>query len=323
VAGLREESIETHHLCVPGRSYLNERRAIAAICRRTSPTVVHTHGYRADVVDGLAVRQSTPIVSTIHGYTGGDAKNRFYEWVQRRSLRRFDAVVAVSTKLGRELNEVVRPERLHVIPNAIATPSDPLDRPAARVALGLPAESRVVGWVGRMSREKGADVLLDAFAASKLSEDVHLALLGDGPELESLRDQAKRLEIESRIRWLGRTKDACRYFAAFDVLVLSSRTEGTPMVVLEAMSAGVPIVATRVGGVPDVLVDGTAFLVEPDAPIALAATLRDVLENRDAAWAVARAARDRAERRYGVRNWVEAYESVYGAARAEAARRRR
>lgn len=321
VAELRDESIETHYLCVPGRSYLNERRAIAAICREMSPTVVHTHGYRADVVDGLALRHTVPVVSTVHGYTGGDAKNRLYEWVQRRSLRRFDAVVAVSTLLSSELQKVVRPDRLHVVPNAVAIPSNPLDRSAARAALGIPSESRIIGWVGRLSREKGADVLLDVFGRPEVPAETQLVLIGDGPELEALRRQAKRLQIDSRVWWLGRMQAASRYFSAFDLLVLSSRTEGTPMVILEAMAAGVPIVASRVGGVPDLLVDGTAFLVDPDAPIALAGAIREMLGNPVMARAATRAARVRLEDRYGVSTWVAAYDKVYRSARAEAVRR--
>jgi glycosyltransferase involved in cell wall biosynthesis len=122
---------------------------------------VHSHGYRADIVDAMHLRRTVPIVTTVHGYTGGGIRNRVYEGLQRRAFRQFDGVVAVSAQLGRELGKAVRSECLHVLPNAFHPP--PLaTRAAARAALGIPVDSFVAGWVGRMSKEKGADVLLDA-----------------------------------------------------------------------------------------------------------------------------------------------------------------
>src|SRR5213075_3189165 len=136
----------------------------AAICEASSPDVVHSHGYRADVIDALFLRRRVPIVTTVHGFTGGDLKNRFYQWLQCRAYRRFDAVVAVSRLLSRELAERIGTSRLHLVPNAYSCASETLGRAAARSALGLPNDAVLVGWVGRLSPEKGPDVLLEALA---------------------------------------------------------------------------------------------------------------------------------------------------------------
>ncbi|HKW48597.1 MAG TPA: glycosyltransferase [Gemmatimonadaceae bacterium] len=322
IGALREESIEAHRVLVKGRAYLRERRTIADICRTIAPDIVHSHGYRPDIVDALHLRQSVPVVTTVHGYTGGGMKNRVYESLQRRAYRRFDGVVAVSAQLGRELGRTVQPEILHVVPNAFH-PATLLSRAEARVALGIAADSFVAGWVGRMSKEKGADVLLDAIADARVPPSAHFAFVGDGPELETLRNQAERLEVASRVTWTGRVPNASRFVAAFDAFILSSRTEGTPMVVLEAMAAGIPIIATRVGGVAEVLPPGTAFLVPPESPSELASAIRYAHDDRESALAAGRAAQCRLEAHYGVGEWVASYQEVYRRARERADRRLR
>lgn len=321
--GLGGDLVEVHRVQITSRAYARERTVVRAICRSVSPDVVHTHGYRADIIDGLALRRRAAIVTTVHGYTGGGLKNRIYEALQRRAFQRFDAVVAVSKPLARDLTRSVGPERIHIVPNGIARAQDVVDRCAARAALGVPAEGFTIGWVGRMSPEKGADVLLDALAHPEAPSDAHTAFIGDGPELESLKRRAQRLGVDSRVSWAGRIPDASRYFAAFDVFVLSSRTEGTPMVVLEAMAAGTPIVATRVGGVPDVVPTGTALLVPSESPAELAHAISTVFRNSGVARSMASSARRRLDAEHGVANWVAQYDRVYGRALTEARRRLR
>src|SRR5207245_5222223 len=116
-------------IAIPRRGYLQERAEVARLCRRLRPDVVHTHGYRADVLDAAIARGlGIPVVSTVHGFTGGDRRNRFYEWLQRRALRRFDAVVAVSRTLVDDLAESgVLGERLPYVQNAWYPPVPPLD----------------------------------------------------------------------------------------------------------------------------------------------------------------------------------------------------
>lgn len=307
----------TVHVVTPGpRGYRRERRAVADLCRRVRPAVVHTHGYRPDVLDAAVARGAgIPVVTTVHGFTGGDWKNRLYERLQCRAFRRFDAVVSVSQPLkARLVRAGVRADRVHVVqnafvPNAWRDARPALERAAARRALGLAPQAFVAGWVGRLSREKGADVVLDALGGIR---DVPLvvALVGDGGARRQLEEQARRLDLNGRVRWCGAVPDAARLFAAFDVFVLSSRTEGSPMVLFEAMAAGVPVIATSVGGVPETVSPREAVLVPPDQPEALATALRDVYRAPAAVRTLAERARERLTA-FAAEPWASRYDAIY------------
>lgn len=270
---LRSAGVDVTVVRSKRRRYLMERRALIELIGDLNPDVVHTHGYRADVTAGLAARASrVPVVSTAHGEIPGGMKDRLYLWLQRRVYRRFDCVVAVSGPLGTSLTTSLRGRTtVHTVPNAWEPRGVPLGRVEARANLGLPDEAFVVGWVGRLTWEKGADVLIEA--ASKLQDlDLSLCFVGDGPERAALAQRARDRRLDAH--WPGAVPEAWRLFSAFDLLVLSSRTEGTPMVLLEAMYADVPIIATAVGGVPDVVKEGVGCLVPPDDPRALATAIR-------------------------------------------------
>ena len=302
----------THPIVLPRRGYWRERAAMLELCRRLRPVVVHTHGYRPDVVDaGVARRLGIPTVTTVHGFTGGDWKNRFYERPQRRAHRRFDAVVGVSRPLVEQLIRAgVPPHRVHFVQNAWQETAPPLERTAVRRALGIPARCLHVGWVGRLSHEKGLDVLLDALPHLRDLPFI-ISVVGAGVERVSLQARARDLGLDGRILWHDTVPEAGRRFAAFDVFVLSSRTEGTPIVLFEAMAAGVPIVATRVGGVPDVVSLAEAALVAPDDPGALAAEMRTVYHNPTTARARAHRARERLLRDFAVAPWLDRYTAIY------------
>src|SRR5256885_1878327 len=142
---LADCGIATHALELPMRAYWRERRAVAALCRRIRPDVIHTHGYRPDVVDASVARKlGIPAVTTVHGFTGGGWKNRCYEWLQRRAFRQCDAVVAVSPALGERPGRARVPRaRLHEGPKAWHPTPPPLHRTAAPLLLGAPQEALV------------------------------------------------------------------------------------------------------------------------------------------------------------------------------------
>lgn len=314
---LRESGVEVIPLALPGRAYRREWRYLRRFFRDWRPDVVHTHGYRPDVLGGGAARASgIAVASTVHGFTGGGWKNRLFERLQRRAFRGMDAVVAVSAPLHRELRQRGIPaERLHLIPNAWAASEVPLKRAEARRELEIPPERYAIGWVGRLSAEKGADVLVDACAELK-GLDGELHVIGDGPAGPSLRARTETAAFPLPVRWHGALEGAARLFPAFDLYVLSSRTEGTPIALLEAIAAGVPVVATRVGGVPDVVGPEEALLVAPEDPRALAEAIRGAYVERHAAAVRAAAARERLRSHFGVEPWLDSYEQIYRAARA-------
>ena len=313
LAPLERAGVETILLRVPPRAYRRERSACVELCRRLRPDVVHTHGIRVDVVDAAVARRAgMPTVTTVHGFTGGDFKMWVYERLWRRALRGFDAVVAVSRPLARDLERTgVPPGRLHAVPNA--WPADdlpPFPRYEARQQLAVPDGRFHVGWVGRLTPEKGADVLL---AALPLLADlpVVVSVVGDGRGRPQLQAAAARLGLGDRVRWLGNVAAAGRLFTAFDVFALSSRTEGTPIVLFEAMATSTPIVASAVGGVPDVLAPQEALLVGPDDPAALAQAIRAVHADPAAAADRARRAQQRLGSEFAPGPWLERYERIY------------
>jgi glycosyltransferase involved in cell wall biosynthesis len=293
-------AVEHSVIALPARAYGRERAAVADLCSRWRPDIVHTHGYRTDVIDaGVARRVGIPTVTTVHGFTGvGGWRGRFYEYLQRRAFRRFGAVVAVSRPLVTLLrNDGVPPSRVHLISNAYA-PRPFVSREDARRALGL-GDGFIAGWIGRLSREKAPDVFVEAISKTA---GITGAIIGSGRE-------APRNSPD--VVMLGQIADAARLITAFDVLVLSSRTEGTPMVLFEAMAARVPVVATAVGGVPDVVSEREALLVPPDRPDDLARAIAEVRDDPTSATARADAAAARLATEYAVAPWVERYAAVY------------
>jgi len=184
--------------------------------------------------------------------------------------------------------------------------------------LGVAADDLRVGFVGRLSPEKGPDVLLSA--AARIDAAIQLSFVGEGRERPALETRAQEMGVGSRVTWHGAVPDAARLLAAFDVLVLSSRTDGTPIVLFEAMAAGVPIVASAVGGMPELLTAADAVLVPPDDPAALAESIARVLLSPAASGSRAAAAGRRLEKRFASGPWLDAYEGLY---RSVSASRRR
>jgi glycosyltransferase involved in cell wall biosynthesis len=312
VAPLLAAGVEVDMLRLPARAYLRERRLVRQLCARFRPDVVHTHGYRPDVLDaGIARSMGVATVTTVHGSSRTRGRVRLYELVQSAMFRKFDAVVAVSRPLVRSLSRCGVPShRIHVIPNAWDGRAPSWDRYAARHALGAPLDRFLIGWVGRLIPVKAADVFLRALAELR---DVpwSASLVGDGDERCRLERLAAALGLSDRVAFHGHVDDAARLFPAFDVFVLSSRTEGTPIVLFEAMAASVPVVATAVGGVPDVVSGTEALLVPAQDPVALAQAIRTASLDLGATRARVTAARARLTRDFTVGRWVAHYDAVY------------
>jgi glycosyltransferase involved in cell wall biosynthesis len=236
------------------REYLGERAAIRALAAQHSASIVHTHGRRPDVVDsGIAKERNVPSVTTVHGFTGAGIRSFVNAAIQRRAFRQFDGVVAVSDTVADALMRFGVPAaRVHVIQNAYDQVAPPLERAEARTRLRARGDEFLIGWVGRLSREKGLDVLLAALHELR-DRPLTVAVIGSGGERPALEADAARLGVSEAVRWMGQVNDAPRLFRGFDLFVLSSRSEGTPIALFEAMDAEIPVVATAVGGVPTVV----------------------------------------------------------------------
>ncbi len=310
---LNDAGVRAHALTLPARAYFAERRFVRALCTAERFDIVHTHGYRPDVLDaGVARKVGIPTVTTEHGMSKMGGRTRLYEWLQHAALRRFDRIVAVSRPIEQTLVAIgVRRDRIIVVPNAWVEGVTFETREAARRRLGLEATTTpVIGWIGRLITAKGADLFLEAL---RHLADLPLTavIVGDGPERSRLEQLTGRLGLAGRGRFCGIVRGAGALMRAFDLFALTSRTEGTPVVLLEAMAAGVPIAVTMVGGVPDVVSEREAATAPPGQPDALAAALRVGLEDSDRARQRVQAAMLRLREGYGLGPWLRKYEDVY------------
>lgn len=310
VLGLESDGVSVEVVQLPHRAYLRERDVVAEIVRRFSGGVLHTHGYHADLVGAMASRAAgVPRVATAHGFIGGGWKNRLYEALQRRSYRKVATVVAVSDAIAEDLSRdpAVAPA-VRLVPNAWSRRPTRLDRACARELLGLDVDVFTVGWIGRVSPEKGPDVMLDALA-EPATDSIVLCMVGDGPLRAEL--EARPTPPGARVHWTGAVPDVGNLLAAFDAVVLSSRTEGTPMVLLEAVDAEVPVVATRVGGIPATVGPGEAILVDPEDPAALRRAVSMIAADPAGAAERAERAAARLARESSTADWLDQHEAIY------------
>lgn len=309
---LRGRAVIVETVFVKRRAFSEERARVTALLQRHDVTLVHIHGERPAVINGpMLVRAGVGVVLTLHGFTRSGLRQWIKTRLLRHAVRSFHAIVAVSAPLRALLCDMgFNPKQLTVISNGFS-PSlmTPRSRNEARIALGLPADASVVGWIGRASQEKGLDVMVAALAA--LPADVICCVIGDGPILEAAKADATRLGVAQRIHFLGARPDAASFLAAFDVLALSSRTEGTPMVLLEAAEEGVPVVATAVGGVPDLLGPDGGVMVPADDPRALAAALDRVLHDLPGARTRAAILKTRLTASQQSASWIDEHIHMY------------
>jgi len=287
--------------------------------------IIHGHDYKTDLIAWfLARRAGARAVATAHGWTGHSARERFvYYPFHKRLLARFPRVIAVSSEIKDELvRHGARPERITVLLNAI----DPAafrridGRGAAvRASLGIAADAQVIGAVGRLEPQKRFDLLIRA-AAGLLAEHpaLQLVIVGAGSQDRALRQQAAACGMTDRCHFLGHRTDIADLHHAFDVFVQSSKYEGTPNAVLEAMAMDTPIVATDAGGTRELMTPDVHGLLVPIEDVdALQRAIRTTLTDPSSARGRAAAARRRVERELSfdarTRRLEEIYENLYHA----------
>jgi glycosyltransferase involved in cell wall biosynthesis len=328
----RELGIEATHLpelrrdIAPIRD-LQATLRLAQLIRRLRPDILHTHTAKAGAVGRTAaslVGDARPpiVVHTFHGHVlrgyFGPRLSYGFRLLERWLAKRTDALVAVSPEVRDELVRlgVAPAEKFTVVRVGIELAGRVADidgRAETRRLLGIADESFTVGWVGRMTGVKRtSDVLLAFKRLRERGVDAVLCMIGDGPERGQLERRAHELGIMKRTLFLGYQEQVAPYYAALDAMILPSGNEGTPVSAIEALAAGRPVVATRVGGLPDVVREGEdGFLVSPGDVDELADRLERLAADEELRRRMGEAGRERVLPRYSVERLIDDVDALY------------
>jgi glycosyltransferase involved in cell wall biosynthesis len=315
-----------------GREISGPRDAMALVAllrliRRERPLIVHTHTAKAGTLGRLAawLARVPVVVHTYHGHVFrgyfSPARTRLFLAVERWLARRTDRLLTVSAQVRRELLElgIGTPEQLVVVP--LGLDLDPFLAVGAagdgelRRALGIEPAAPVVAVVARLVPIKAHEVFFGAAAiVSARRRDVRFPVVGDGERRAELEALVTRLGLAGSVRFLGWRGDLPAIYREADVVVLTSRNEGSPVSLIEAMAAGRPVVATRVGGVPDLVEDGVnGCLVDPDRPAAVAEAVLALLDDPDRRHALGQAGRKRVHPAFSAERLLRDVDALYAA----------
>src|SRR5262245_33339345 len=302
--------------------------SVVRLIRRVRPHILHTHTAKAGAIGRVAALASgdarPPIVlHTFHGHVlrgyFDRGRTAAFKTIERRLARSTTRLVAVSPEVRDDLVSlgVAAPERFSVI--RLGIPLDervtgtPDDRARLRTLFGVPEERFVVGWIGRMTAIKRVQDVLLAFRDLRArGVDATPALVGDGPDREAIEQRAHGLGLARHLLAVGYQRDVAPYYAFIDALLLPSANEGTPVVAIEALAARRPVVATQVGGVPDVVDDGEdGFLVPVGDTAAMAAALERLARFPELRAGMGDHGAERVIPRYRVERLVDDVDALY------------
>jgi glycosyltransferase involved in cell wall biosynthesis len=303
-------------------------RAVVQLIRRVRPHILHTHTAKAGAIGrtaaALAGEARPPIVvHTFHGHVlrgyFDPIRTAAYTNVERALARQTTRLVAVSPEVRDDLVElgVAPPGRFTVIRLGIdldrRIAEGTADGASLRRLFGVADGTFVVGWIGRMTAIKHLPDVLAAFAALRARGiDATLCLVGDGPDREAVEERAHTLGIARHTLFVGYQRDVAPYYGLFDVLLLPSGNEGTPVVAIESLAAGTPVVATDVGGVPDVVENGrSGFLTRVGDINAIVDALERLARDPDLRHDLGQAGREWTIPRYRVDRLVDDVDALY------------
>ena len=305
--------------CFRFKAGLNFRGAleILDLAKKRHFDLLHSHGYKGNILFGVLPRKlrKLPMVTTLHGWTstGGLTKMAVYEWLDALCLRRVDQVVFVNDLMAnhprlKNLNK----SKTSVIYNGIRCHSDAAAAIKPEIETFIRQRYTLV-CVGRFSREKNFQAVLSA-VATLVTEgcDIQLLILGDGGLRDQLTLQARELQISERLLMPGHVDQVKAYLERCQLFLMPSLTEGLPMALLEAMHAGIPIIASRVGGIPDVLLQGRAgSLIASDDQQQLTKQIRRHYHEPGAMAESVKLAKGRVEDQYSSAAMADSYMQLY------------
>jgi len=290
---------------------------VAGLVKALDIDIVHAHEVKSDVIAYLSSRlHRVPIVTTLHGWIGNSVRQRVFIALDRRIVRRFDRVIAVSNGIRDEaLATGLAAGSVRLVHNAIVL--ERYRRTGARGFLasliGRTPSGPVVASIGRLSAEKGhADLIAALGLVVARGHKVCAVLAGDGPEQPKLREMIRALGLDDSVHLPGYVSHPERLLEETDLMVLPSHTEGLPNAALEALAMEVPVLATRVGGTPEVITDGeTGRLVDARSPQALAEGIAAFLTDPVPWKRMAKAGRSMVERQFDFQARTRRMETIY------------
>jgi glycosyltransferase involved in cell wall biosynthesis len=317
-AAFARAGVETKHVPKWGPRFdLTLPFRLARILHRNSVDIAHLHNQLPLIYGTLAGRISRcAVVATRHGLAEGSGSQL---WLRRQIARLVDSYVAVSTQVAdntRTHGLAVEP-KLTVIENGIDVGRHqprPEWRQEVRAELGFPENARVIGTVSRLADYKNVGLLLRS-GLPHLNDMTRLLVIGDGPERSALESLAAQHPQGQFVAFLGERTDVARLLNGIDLFALSSKTEGHPIAVIEAMATGLPVLATRVGGIPDMIEDGTTGFLTEVHEAAFGSRLAEALAQFRSWPTMGSAAREAAGRRFSSDAMAERYQAVYEQAR--------
>jgi len=289
-------------------------RRLRSMLDGESRAIVHSHGYKPDILlAALGVPRRLACLATCHSWYSETKKLKALEYLDKRAVRGFDHVVAVSDQIYHDLRASRMPEgKLSRIDNGISVPVvDARQRDEIRAEWRLAPDERLIVQIGRLAKSKRNALLLKAVAGLPSGIASRVALVGDGEERGALADYARTLGIEHRVIFAGYRRDATAVMAAADVLAITSNKEGLPIVLLEAMAMGCPIIATAVGAIPQALSQDSAWIIPVDDEAALVRAICEALGESSPAGARAAKAKSVFLERYSREVMGGQYLSLY------------
>ena len=325
----RERGVECVQLDSLGReirplSDFRSLRALYRLMRDFRPAIVHTHTAKAGLVGRLAARLAgvPVIVHTYHGHVlrgyFGPLKNAAFRWAERVLGLLSQALIAVSESVRADLVDLgVAPlSKIRVVPLGLELRhlAEPLPKGGLRTPYAIPANAPLIGIVGRLVPIKGlGDFLEAATIVHKSLPEAHFAIVGDGEERSLLEGRVAELGLTSVVHFYGWLRDMRVVYGDLDVVVNASRNEGTPVAIIEALAASRPVVATSVGGTPDLLGNGSrGSLVPPRDASALAASVLGTWRGLEEATNRARLGRDYVLSHHSVERLIDDMDALYG-----------
>lgn len=259
---------------------------IRELLTRHNVEILHPHGYKADVYAYAANWPNrVALLATSHNWPSKLLSMRIYAALDRMLLKRFDKVIVVSEVVADILRRSgVAPERISTIPNGVDVERFRDAAPTLRNEIA-PGADAIVGFIGRLVPEKGGDLLLrSAQQVLAVHQKTHFVLIGEGPSRTEWEALAAQLGISQQVTFVGSRSDMPEVYASLDVLALPSLIEAQPMCLLEAMAAGKPVIATRVGAVPKMVKTGeTGLLLEPGDVAGLSSGIIRILRDKELA----------------------------------------